>query len=94
MDVLNPDKKLNFPKSVVEMMQGLPRSARRRLAEGAAEDHSLLRRREAMKGRPGEKMPKVDFDAVTKAMTPKHSEPHRSGRAQLRDVSAGVHRLR
>ena len=47
MDVLAPDKKLNFPKSVVEMMQGHARLPRRRLAEGAAEDHPRFRRRQA-----------------------------------------------
>jgi hypothetical protein len=50
MDVLDRRKRINFPRSVVEMMQGMLGS-RRRLAEGAAEDHPRLRRAQPLKGR-------------------------------------------
>jgi pyruvate carboxylase len=63
-DVLAPDKKLNFPRSVVEMMQGMlghpeggwPKVLQRIILDTAGA--------EAIKGRPGAKLPKVDFEAV------------------------------
>ena len=63
-DVLTPGKKLNFPRSVVEMMQGMlghpeggwPKVLQRIILDTAGA--------EAIKGRPGNKLPKVDFAAV------------------------------
>jgi pyruvate carboxylase len=64
MDVLDPGKKLNFPRSVVEMMQGLlgtpdggwPKVLQKIILSSAGE--------QPLKGRPGAKLPKVDFEAV------------------------------
>jgi pyruvate carboxylase len=76
MDVLSPDKKLNFPKSVVEMMQGaigwpeggFPKVLQKIILDGAGA--------KPIKGRPGEKLPAVDFAAVAKEMAHKfHREP-------------------
>src|SRR3977135_3863098 len=47
MDVLSPGKKLNFPKRVVERMQG---ARGWQFAEGAAADHSGFGRGEADQG--------------------------------------------
>jgi pyruvate carboxylase len=64
MDVLTPGKKLNFPKSVVEMMEGQlgqpdggwPKVFQKIILDSAGA--------KPLKGRPGAKMPKVDFAAV------------------------------
>jgi pyruvate carboxylase len=71
MDVLAPNQKLNFPKSVVEMMQGMlghppggwPKVLQKIILStaGAA----------PIKGRPGAKLPKADFAAVKKELTAK-----------------------
>ncbi len=71
MDVLTPNKKLNFPKSVVEMMEGhlgqpdggWPKVLQKIILDSAGA--------KAMKGRPGAKMQKVDFAAVRKELTAK-----------------------
>jgi pyruvate carboxylase len=76
MDVLNPAKKLNFPRSVVEMMQGhlgipeggWPKVLQKIILNSAGE--------QPLKGRPGTKLPKVDFAAVKKELAGKiHREP-------------------
>src|SRR4051812_7183100 len=71
MDVLTPGKKLNFPKSVVEMMEGQlgqpdggwPKVLQKIILDSAGA--------KAIKGRPGAKMPKIDFAAVRKELTKK-----------------------
>ena len=73
MDVLapNPSKKLNFPKSVVEMMQGYlgqpeggwPKVLQRLILDAAGA--------KPVKGRPGETMKPVDFPAVGKDLADK-----------------------
>jgi pyruvate carboxylase len=78
MDVLTPGKKLNFPKSVVEMMEGqlgCPTAGGRRCSRRS----SSTRPAQAAEGPPGAKMPKVDFAAV------RQSWPGRIGR-EPRDV--------
>jgi pyruvate carboxylase len=76
MDVLQGGKKLAFPKSVVEMMQGaigwpeggFPKVLQKLILDSAGA--------KTMKGRPGEKMPKVDFAATRKELTARfHFEP-------------------
>jgi pyruvate carboxylase len=71
MDILTPGKKLNFPRSVVEMMEGQlghpddgwPKVLQKIILDSAGA--------KAMKGRPGAKMPKVDFAAVKKDLAKK-----------------------
>jgi pyruvate carboxylase len=71
MDVLAPNKKLNFPKSVVEMMEGhlgqpdggWPKVLQKIILDSAGA--------KSMKTRPGKTMPKVDFAAVKKELTTK-----------------------
>jgi pyruvate carboxylase len=76
MDVLTAGKKLNYPRSVVEMMQGMigwpeggfPKVLQQIILNSAGE--------KPLKGRPGAKMPKVDFKAVGKELAQKiHGEP-------------------
>lgn len=76
MDVLTPGRKLNFPKSVVEMMQGaigwpeggFPKVLQKIILDSAGE--------KPIKGRPGAKMPKVDFAATAKELQKSlHHEP-------------------
>jgi pyruvate carboxylase len=70
-DVLSPERKLSFPKSVVEMMQGLlgqpeggwPKGFQKIVLDSAGA--------KAMTGRPGERMPPVDFQAVRAELTAK-----------------------
>jgi pyruvate carboxylase len=67
-DVVAPGRKLAFPKSVVEMMQGLlgqpeegwPKVVQKVILSSAGA--------EAMKGRPGAKLAKADFAAVRKEL--------------------------
>src|SRR5215218_3600411 len=64
MDVLDPTRKHNFPRSVVEMMQGhlgVPDGGWPKVLQKIILDSAGAT---AMKGRPGAKMPKVDFKAV------------------------------
>jgi pyruvate carboxylase len=71
VDVLDPSKKLNFPKSVVEMMQGAigfpeggwPKVLQKIILDGAGE--------KPVKGRAGAKLPKADFAAVKKELSGK-----------------------
>jgi pyruvate carboxylase len=77
MDVLAPDKKLNFPRSVVEMMQGMlgqpeggwPKVLQRIILNSAGAT--------AIKGRPGAKMPKADFAALKVELKEKLKEEPR-----------------
>jgi pyruvate carboxylase len=63
IDLLSPGKKLNFPHSVVEMMQGMlgqPEGGWPRVFQKIVLDTAGVK---PIKGRPGAKMPKVDFEA-------------------------------
>jgi pyruvate carboxylase len=75
-DVLNPKNKLNFPKSVVEMMQGFlgqpeggwPKPLQKIILDSAGA--------KAFTARPGSKLPKVDFAETRKTLAEKiHREP-------------------
>jgi pyruvate carboxylase len=73
MDVLAPQagKKLNFPKSVVEMMQGYlgqPEGGWPKVLQKIILDTAGAK---PVKGRPGESMKPVDFGAVRKELTEK-----------------------
>jgi len=64
MDVLAPNRKLNFPKSVVEMMQGylgLPEGGWPKVLQKIILDSAGAK---PLKGRPGESMPPVDLTKV------------------------------
>ena len=73
MDVLDPSKKLNFPRSVVEMMQGMlgqpeggwPKVLQKIILDSAGD--------KPIKGRPGAKLPKVDFEPWPKSWPRKSS---------------------
>src|SRR4029453_19262404 len=76
MDVLDPTKNHNFPRSVVEMMQGhlgvpdggWPKVLQKIILDSAGE--------KPLKGRPAQKLPKVDFDEKRKELAAKiHREP-------------------
>jgi pyruvate carboxylase len=71
MDVLSPDRKLNFPRSVVEMMQGMlgfPEGGWPKVFQKIVLDSAGAK---PIKGRPGAKMPKVDFRATRKELAAK-----------------------
>src|SRR5215208_7873380 len=73
MDVLapNPSKKLNFPKSVVELMQGYlgqPEGGWPKVLQKIILDTAGAK---PVKGRPGAKMPKVDFAQTGKDLADK-----------------------
>jgi pyruvate carboxylase len=71
MDVLTPDRKLNFPRSVVEMMQGMlgqPEGGWPRVLQKIVLDSAGAK---PIKGRPGEKMPAVDFQAAKQELSEK-----------------------
>jgi pyruvate carboxylase len=71
VDVLTPGRKLNFPRSVVEMMQGLlgqPEGGWPKVLQKIILDSAGA---QPLKGRPGAKMPKVDFAAVKKELAAK-----------------------
>jgi pyruvate carboxylase len=68
MDVLSPDKKLNFPRSVVEMMQGYlgtPQGGWPKVLQKIILDSAGAK---PLKGRPGAKLPKIDFAATKKKL--------------------------
>ncbi|MDB5357495.1 MAG: pyruvate carboxylase [Phycisphaerales bacterium] len=68
MDVLTADKKLNFPRSVVEMMQGQlgqPEGGWPKVLQKIILDSAGAK---PIKGRPGEKMPSIDFAATKKKL--------------------------
>src|SRR5450432_2577403 len=61
LDVLTPGKKLSFPKSVVEMMQGMigwPEGGFPKVLQKIILDSAGVK---PIKGRAGEKMPKIDL---------------------------------
>ena len=70
-DILSPGKKHNFPKSVVEMMQGMlgfpeggwPKVLQKIILDSASE--------KPIKGRPGAKLEKVDLAATKKELAKK-----------------------
>ena len=71
MDVLDPGKKLSFPKSVVEMMQGYlgtppggwPKVLQKIILDSAGA--------KPLKGRPGATLPKVNLDEARKELSKK-----------------------
>jgi pyruvate carboxylase len=71
MDVLDPGKKLSFPKSVVEMMQGYlgtpqggwPKVLQKIILNSAGA--------KPLKGRPGATLPKIDLNASRKELAKK-----------------------
>jgi pyruvate carboxylase len=71
LDVLDPTRRLNYPRSVVEMMQGhlgfpeggWPKVLQKIILDNAGE--------KPLKGRPGTKLPKVDFAKVKKELAAK-----------------------
>jgi len=68
LDVLAPDKKLHFPKSVVEMMEGYlgtPQGGWPKVLQKLILDSAGAK---PLKGRPGAKLPKVDFGEVRKKL--------------------------
>ncbi|HEV8606552.1 MAG TPA: pyruvate carboxylase [Tepidisphaeraceae bacterium] len=75
-DILSAGRQLSFPKSVVEMMQGLigqPEEGWPKVIQKVILDASHV---QAIKGRPGAKLAKVDFNAVRKELAGKiHREP-------------------
>jgi pyruvate carboxylase len=76
MDVLAPRTKLNFPRSVVEMMQGYlgqPEGGWPKVLQKIILDTAGAK---AFTARPGSKLPKVDIAATQKELTDKiHREP-------------------
>ncbi|HZN67347.1 MAG TPA: pyruvate carboxylase, partial [Tepidisphaeraceae bacterium] len=71
MDVLAPNRKHNFPKSVVEMMEGQlgqPEGGWPKVLQKIILDTAGAK---PMNGRPGESMPPVDFAAVRKELAGK-----------------------
>ncbi|HWE97894.1 MAG TPA: pyruvate carboxylase [Tepidisphaeraceae bacterium] len=68
MDVLTAEKKLNFPRSVVEMMQGQlgqPEGGWPKVLQKIILDSAGAK---PIKGRPGEKLPPVDFVETKKKL--------------------------
>lgn len=71
MDVMSPKTKLNFPRSVVEMMQGYlgqpeggwPKEVQKIILDSAGA--------KAFTARPGSKLPRADVDATTKEIAGK-----------------------
>jgi pyruvate carboxylase len=71
LDVLNPGKKLHFPKSVVEMMQGaigFPEGGWPKVLQKIILDTSGAK---PIKGRPGARLPKADFEKTRKELESK-----------------------
>ena len=63
-----PKPKLNaFPKSVVEMLQGVPGPARRRVAKGCSEGGARSAGVKPFTARPVRNLPKADFRPTTKS---------------------------
>ncbi|MDB5323760.1 MAG: pyruvate carboxylase [Phycisphaerales bacterium] len=76
MDVLAPDKKLSFPKSVVGMMQGeigFPEGGFPKVLQKIILDSAGVK---PIKGRPGATLPKANFAATKKELAAKtQSDP-------------------
>jgi pyruvate carboxylase len=71
LDVLDPTKKLSFPKSAVEMMQGalgFPEGGWPKVLQKIILSSAGV---EPIKGRPGAKLPKVDLAATKKELEKK-----------------------
>ncbi|HEX3357455.1 MAG TPA: pyruvate carboxylase [Tepidisphaeraceae bacterium] len=71
MDVLDPGKKLSFPKSVVEMMQGYlgtPPGGWPKVLQKIVLDSADAK---PIKGRPGATLPKVDLNSARKELAKK-----------------------
>ncbi len=89
--MLSPEKKLNFPKSVVEMMQGqlgFPEGGWPKVLQKIILDSAGAK---PIKGRPGEKMPPIDFAATSKKLEDETGREVRDdGRALVHHVSAGL----
>ena len=84
MDVLMPDKKLNFPKSVVELMQGAigyPQGGWPKVLQRIILDSAGAR---PIKGRAGAHLPPADFTKVRKELAGKTED-------DLRDVDVMSH---
>jgi pyruvate carboxylase len=79
MDVLDPTRRLNYPRSVVEMMQGylgFPEGGWPKVLQKIILDAGGVK---PLKGRPGASLPKVDFKA-------KHKELAEKVHHEIRDV--------
>jgi pyruvate carboxylase len=76
MDVLDPTRKLNYPRSVVEMMQGylgVPDGGFPKVLQKIILDSAGVK---PLKGRPGAKLPKIDFQQIRTELASKiHHEP-------------------
>jgi pyruvate carboxylase len=75
LDILSPDKKLSFPKSVVEMMQGhlgYPAEGWPKVLQKIVLNSAKAT---AIKGRVSAKLPKVDFASTKKELTAKIHRP-------------------
>jgi pyruvate carboxylase len=70
-DLLNPRGPLSFPRSVVEMMQGLLGEPEGGWPKRFQEIVLRSARAEAITGRPGAAMPPADFDAAAREITAK-----------------------
>jgi pyruvate carboxylase len=71
MDVLDPTKRLSYPKSVVEMMQGLlgvPEGGWPKVLQKIVVDSAGVK---PLKGRPGALLPKVNFEPTKKDLAEK-----------------------
>ena len=71
MDILAPEKKLNFPRSVVEMMQGMlgqPEGGWPKVLQKIVLDSAGAK---PIKGRPGEHLKPVDFAVTRKELEEK-----------------------
>ena len=74
-DVLSPEKKLNFPKSVVEMMQGqlgFPEGGWPAKLQKIVLDSAGVK---PIKGRPGEKLPPIDWAQTRKKVEDETGHP-------------------
>jgi pyruvate carboxylase len=86
VDVLNPAKKLHFPKSVVEMMQGaigFPEGGWPKVLQKIILDTAGAK---PIKGRPGAKLAKADFDKTRQELEGKVA-------GDVRDVDVLSHLL-
>ena len=73
-DLANPRAPLSFPRSVVEMLQGMLGEPRDGWPRAFQETVLKSARAEAIKGRPGATMPPVDFEAAALELAGKTKE--------------------
>ncbi|CAN5667338.1 pyruvate carboxylase [soil metagenome] len=74
-EILTPGQHLSFPKSVVEMMQGMigePQGGWPKVLRKIILDSAKVK---PIKGRAGAKLPKADFAAVKKELSKKYDRP-------------------